>query len=59
MKAVVCRQHGEPDVARLEDVAPPPLLAGTVRIEVHACSAPKSKGPTRWVSPMLLMVADG
>ena len=39
MKAVVCRQFGDPRVARLEDVAPPPLLPGAVRIEVRACSA--------------------
>jgi len=39
MKAVVCRQYGGPEAARLEDVPPPLLLAGTVRIEVRACSA--------------------
>src|SRR5690606_7733217 len=39
MKAVVCRQFGGPGVARLEDVAPPPLFPGAVRIEVRACSA--------------------
>jgi len=39
MKAVVCRQYGGPDVARLEDMPAPPMRAGSVRIQVQACSA--------------------
>lgn len=39
MKAVVCRQYGGPEIAALEDVPSPDLRAGSVRIQVHACSA--------------------
>jgi NADPH2:quinone reductase len=35
MKAVLCRQYGEP--LTVEDVTPPPLGAGEVRIRVAAC----------------------
>lgn len=39
MKAVVCREYGGPDAARLEDVPPPAIRPGCVRIRVEACSA--------------------
>ena len=36
MHAVVCREYGEPDVLAVEEVAPPALEPGTVRIAVRA-----------------------
>lgn len=36
MKAFVCRQWGDPSVLRYEDIAPPPLRPGNIRVEVHA-----------------------
>ena len=36
MRAVVCRQLGEPDGLSIEDVPPPPLAPGCVRIAVGA-----------------------
>ena len=39
MKAVVCREYGGLDIARLEDVAPPPMRPGCVRVRVEAASA--------------------
>ena len=36
MRAVMCREHGEIDALQLEEVAPPPLVAGGVRVTVHA-----------------------
>ena len=39
MKAVVCRTYGGPEVARVEEVPPPAMHPGGVRIRVEACSA--------------------
>jgi NADPH2:quinone reductase len=39
MRAVVCREYGGLDVARLEDIAAPVMQPGHVRIRVEACSA--------------------
>lgn len=39
VKAVVCRQYGGPDSARLEEIAPPAIRPGSVRVQVEACSA--------------------
>lgn len=39
MKAVVCREYGGPGTAALEDVAPPGIRPGAVRIRVEACAA--------------------
>jgi len=39
MKAIVCREYGGPEVARLEDVEAPQIRPGAVRIRVEACSA--------------------
>lgn len=36
MKALLCKEHGPPDQLVLEEIDPPPLSAGTVRIAVHA-----------------------
>jgi NADPH2:quinone reductase len=36
MKAMICRQWGGPQDLRLEEVAPPPLKAGQVRIRIKA-----------------------
>ncbi len=36
MRAVVCRTFGPPETHRVEDVPPPPLLPGTIRVQVHA-----------------------
>jgi len=36
MKAMLCRAWGAPDVLRLEDVPPPALRSGEVRIRVRA-----------------------
>ena len=36
MKAMICRQWGGPEDLRLEDVAPPPLGDGQVRIRIKA-----------------------
>lgn len=36
MRAVICRQFGPPDIHRIEDVPPPPLLPGSIRVKVHA-----------------------
>ena len=38
MRAVVCRQFGPPEAHRVEDVPPPPLLSGTIRVRVHAAA---------------------
>ena len=37
MKAVLCREWGEPDRLRLEEVARPPLAPHGARIRVRAC----------------------
>jgi NADPH2:quinone reductase len=37
MRAALCKQLGKPESLVVEEVAPPPLRAGGVRIEVHAC----------------------
>lgn len=39
MKAVVCREYGGLDAARLEEVPSPAIRPGCVRIRVEACSA--------------------
>lgn len=39
VKAVVCRQYGGPEAARLEEAPPPVLLPGMVRVQIRACSA--------------------
>lgn len=39
MRAIVCREWGELESLRLEDVPPPALRPGTVRIGVRACGA--------------------
>lgn len=36
MRAVICRQFGPPEAHRVEDVSPPPLSPGTIRVRVHA-----------------------
>ncbi|MEH6494658.1 MAG: NADPH:quinone oxidoreductase family protein [Pseudomonas marincola] len=36
MKALVCKEFGEPDILVMEDVAEPTVTAGTVKIEVHS-----------------------
>jgi NADPH2:quinone reductase len=36
MRAMICRQWGEPESLKLEDVAPPPLGPGQVRIRIRA-----------------------
>src|SRR5215813_4330737 len=36
MKAMICRQWGEPEDLRLEDVQPAPLKSGQVRIRIKA-----------------------
>ncbi|MDA1002874.1 MAG: NADPH:quinone oxidoreductase family protein [Chloroflexi bacterium] len=38
MRAVVCRSFGEIETLRVEDVPPPTLLPGRVRISVHAAA---------------------
>jgi NADPH:quinone reductase len=38
VRAALCRQYGDPDVVRVEDVTPPPLGAGQVRIRVSAAA---------------------
>ncbi|MDP6350874.1 MAG: NADPH:quinone oxidoreductase family protein [Alphaproteobacteria bacterium] len=37
MRAVICKQFGDPADLVLEAVAPPDLEPGTVRVDVHAC----------------------
>jgi NADPH2:quinone reductase len=37
MKAVLCKALGKPDALVVEEVPAPPLGAGRVRIDVHAC----------------------
>jgi len=39
MRAIVCREWGELESLRLEDVPPPALRPGTGRVGVRACSA--------------------
>jgi NADPH2:quinone reductase len=39
MRAVVCREYGPPDRARVEDIPAPPMIANGVRIAVHASCA--------------------
>ena len=36
MRALICREHGEPEVLALENVPAPKLLPGTVRVRVRA-----------------------
>src|SRR5260221_6222408 len=36
MKAMICRQWGEPEDLRLEELVQPTLKSGQVRIEIHA-----------------------
>ena len=38
MRAAVCREHGPPEVVRVEEVPAPPLEAGQVRVRVHAAA---------------------
>ncbi|MUL75832.1 NADPH:quinone oxidoreductase family protein [Mycolicibacterium sp. CBMA 226] len=38
MKAVVCPEYGPPEVVRVDDVPPPALSAGQVRIRVHVAA---------------------
>lgn len=38
MRAAVCREHGAPDVVRIEDIPAPDLGAGQVRVRVHAAA---------------------
>jgi NADPH2:quinone reductase len=37
MKAIVCREWGEPESLRFEEVGPRPLGPGEARLRVHAC----------------------
>lgn len=37
MKAILCREWGEPDRLRVEEVAPAPLGPNQARLRVHAC----------------------
>ncbi len=39
MRAVICKQFGDPADLVLEEVAAPELRPGTVRLDVHACGA--------------------
>ena len=36
MRAVVVDKPGDPEVMRIGEVAPPPLVPGSIRIEIHA-----------------------
>jgi NADPH2:quinone reductase len=38
VKAAVCRENGPPEVVEVDDVDPPPLGPGQVRVRVHAAS---------------------
>ena len=38
MRAAVCRDYGPPHVVRVEDIAPPDLGPGQVRVRVHAAA---------------------
>src|SRR4051812_15377193 len=38
MRAAICRSYGPPEVVQVEDVDPPPLTAGHVRVRVHAAA---------------------
>lgn len=38
MKAVVCSAYGPPEVVRIDDVPPPALSAGQVRVRVHTAA---------------------
>lgn len=38
MKAVVCPEYGPPEVVRIDDVPPPTLSAGQVRVRVHVAA---------------------
>ena len=38
MRAAVCAEYGEPGVVRIEDLPPPSLGAGQVRVRVHAAA---------------------
>ncbi|WP_285032580.1 NADPH:quinone oxidoreductase family protein [Mycolicibacterium sp. lyk4-40-TYG-92] len=38
MKAVVCPEYGPPEVVRVDDVPPPALPAGHIRIRVHVAA---------------------
>lgn len=38
MRAVVCREFGPPEAHRVEEVPPPPLTPGTIRVKVQACA---------------------
>lgn len=38
MRAAVCSEYGEPDVVTVEEIEPPPLGAGDVRVAVHAAA---------------------
>ncbi|MFV8050537.1 NADPH:quinone oxidoreductase family protein [Mycobacterium sp. 48b] len=49
MKAAVCPEYGPPDVVRIEDVPPPPLEPGQVRVLVGAAAVN---------FPDVLLVAD-
>lgn len=49
MRAAVCRTHGPPEVVRVEDLPPPALDAGHVRVKVRAAAVN---------FPDVLLVAD-
>ena len=38
MRAAVCREYGPPEVVRVEEVPPPPLGPGQVRVGVRAAA---------------------
>ncbi|MGO9872821.1 MAG: NADPH:quinone oxidoreductase family protein [Acidimicrobiia bacterium] len=38
MRAAVCCEHGEPGVVRVEDIPPPSLAPGQVRVRIHAAA---------------------
>src|SRR3954470_21134033 len=38
MRAAVCREYGDPSVVRVEDIDPPALGPGQVRVAVHAAA---------------------
>src|SRR3954452_17344784 len=38
MRAAVCRDYGAPEVVRVEQMSPPPIAPGQVRVRVHAAA---------------------
>ena len=38
MRAAVCREHGPPEVVRIEEMPAPPLQPGSVRVRIGAAA---------------------